>query len=158
MGRSDRIRVNSGVETTVRVMVIAISPNTVTYDNLSRGGRATESLGAFTASFAASWAPSRGRARRRCGAGWGVIPRPVLRQVGDAEHQQRGTPLRCLSRDRREPRFLIGADRAGVGRVRVGHNHGSAFAEQAVYVNPDEGGAVASADHVGIADELVDAA
>lgn len=35
----------------VQVMVVAVGPNTVTYDNLSRGGRATESLDVFTAAF-----------------------------------------------------------------------------------------------------------
>ena len=33
------------------IMVIAVSPTTVTYDNLSRGGRATESLDVFTTAY-----------------------------------------------------------------------------------------------------------
>ena len=35
----------------LQVIIIAVSPSTITYDNLTRGGRATESLDAFLATF-----------------------------------------------------------------------------------------------------------
>ena len=34
-----------------QVIIVAVSPSTVTYDNLTRGGRGTESLDAFLATF-----------------------------------------------------------------------------------------------------------
>ena len=34
-----------------QVMVVAVSPTTVTYDDLSRDGRATESVDAFVSAF-----------------------------------------------------------------------------------------------------------
>ena len=34
-----------------QVMIVAVSPSTVTYDNLSDDGRATESLDAFVGAF-----------------------------------------------------------------------------------------------------------
>jgi hypothetical protein len=35
----------------LQVIIIAVSPSTVTYDNLTRCGRGTESLDAFLATF-----------------------------------------------------------------------------------------------------------
>ena len=35
----------------LQVLIVAISQSTVTYDNLTRGGRVTESLDAFLAAF-----------------------------------------------------------------------------------------------------------
>ena len=35
----------------LQVIIIAVGQSTVTYDNLTRGGRSTESLDAFLASF-----------------------------------------------------------------------------------------------------------
>ena len=35
----------------LQVMTVAVGPSTVTYDNLTRGGRGTESLDAFLATF-----------------------------------------------------------------------------------------------------------
>lgn len=35
----------------LQVIIVAVSPSTVTYDNLTRGGRASESLRAFLSAF-----------------------------------------------------------------------------------------------------------
>src|SRR5690348_6154253 len=57
-----------------------------------------------------------------------------------------------------EASFFIGANGARVDRIGIGDYSRRAGCEQMVGESANEGGAVAAADHVGFADELIDAA
>jgi hypothetical protein len=51
LGQSGPTPVNCGNVTAAKVMIVAVSPTTVTYDDLDRNGRATESVDTFVSAF-----------------------------------------------------------------------------------------------------------
>ena len=82
------------------------------------------------------------------------------REVGHASRTIRSAMPSGVStsRSRDKSGFFVGADRARIRRIGIGHDARRAGCEQAFDEGADEAGAVAATDHVGLADHLVDAA
>src|ERR1035437_6143833 len=74
-----------------------------------------------------------------------------------ADHQQGRAVRRIYQAVALKAGFRVGAHRAAIVRIRIGHDAGNSRSQQGVSELPDEAGAMTAPDHIGLADELVDA-
>ncbi len=75
-----------------------------------------------------------------------------------ALHQDAAAPRHHLDLTATKSRLLVGSDRPRIVRMRIGADGRDTGRQKRVHSSTDEAGAMASADQVGFADELVDPA
>src|SRR5665213_1728144 len=75
-----------------------------------------------------------------------------------SHHQQRRTVRRIDDALALKTGLGVGAHRADIFRVGIGHDSRNSRCEQVVAELPDKAGAMALSDHGGLADELIDTA